>query len=115
MPNRNLIAQFAIAAALAVGGCGPSKPPGAYERGRLVYMTNCIICHNADPSLPGTQGPAIAGSSQALVAARVLHLAYPPGYQPKRRTHAMRAFPHMTPQQIGDLTVFLARRRKPGG
>ncbi|HUY26666.1 MAG TPA: cytochrome c [Candidatus Binataceae bacterium] len=115
MANRNLIGQLAIAAALAVGGCGPSKPPDAYERGRLIYMTKCIICHNADPAVPGTQGPAIAGSSRALVEARVLHLAYPPGYQPKRRTHAMRAFPDITPAQIGDLTAFLAGRRKPGG
>ena len=61
------------------------------ERGRIVYMTNCIICHNPDPNLPGSQGPPIAGSSRELVYDRVMLLKYPPGYTPKRTTHTMRA------------------------
>jgi len=100
-----------IAVALAVAGCGPSKPPTPAQLGRTVYMSNCVVCHNPNPNLAGSQGPAIAGSSRELVEARVLHLAYPPGYTPKRTTHAMRAFPQLK-DQIDNLTAFLAEMKK---
>lgn len=74
-------------------------------------MTNCVVCHNPNPNLPGTQGPPIAGSSEALLEARVLNLSYPPGYVPQRKTHAMRAFP-MLKNHIGDLTAFLAAAKQ---
>ncbi|HYR80369.1 MAG TPA: cytochrome c [Candidatus Dormibacteraeota bacterium] len=92
--------------AIAVSGCGPSKPQTPAEKGRIVYMTNCVVCHNPDPNLPGSQGPPIAGSSRELVADRVLNLKYPPGYTPKRSTHAMRAMPQLA-NQIDNLTAFL--------
>ena len=77
------------------------------QRGRIVYMTNCVVCHNANPNLPGSQGPPIAGSSRELVYDRVMFLKYPPGYAPKRATHAMRALPQLA-NRIDDLTAFLA-------
>jgi mono/diheme cytochrome c family protein len=70
-------------------------------------MTNCVICHNPNPSLPGSQGPAIAASSRELIEARVLHLSYPPGYKPQRTTNAMRALPQLA-GQIDNLAAFLA-------
>jgi len=70
-------------------------------------MTNCVVCHNADPNLPGSQGPPIAGSPRELVYDRVLLLKYPDGYTPKRTTHAMRALPQLK-DRIDDLTAFLA-------
>ncbi len=82
------------------------------QRGRVIYMTNCVVCHNADPNLPGSQGPPIAGSSRELVEARVLHLSYPPGYTPKRKTHAMRAIPTLAPE-IGNITAFLQAAKQP--
>jgi mono/diheme cytochrome c family protein len=69
-------------------------------------MTNCVVCHNPNPNLPGSQGPPIAGSSRELIADRVLHLSYPPGYKPKRSTHAMRAMPFLK-NQIDNLAAFL--------
>ena len=79
----------------------------------MVYMTNCVVCHNPNPNLAGNQGPAIAGSSQALLEARVLHLTYPPGYIPEQKTHAMRAFPQLK-NHIGDLHAFLdAAKQQP--
>ena len=102
-----------VSCAAVLGGC-KSQPMTPLEHGRLLYMTNCVICHNPDPNLAGTQGPPIAGSSRALVEARVLHLAYPPGYAPKRKTHSMRAFPAMTRKQIDDLTAFLDSAATPG-
>jgi len=89
-----------------------SKPPDAVGRGRMVYVANCVVCHNPNPNLPGSQGPPIAGSSEALVEARVLHLSYPPGYTPKRRTHAMRAFPTLAPE-IDNIVAFLQAARRP--
>jgi mono/diheme cytochrome c family protein len=76
------------------------------ERGRIIYMANCAVCHNADPNLLGSEGPPIAGSSREVVEARVLHLSYPPGYTPKRGTHLMRAIPTLAPE-IDNLVAFL--------
>jgi len=80
--------MFAITSSSCGGSAAPMTPA---QRGRIVYMTNCVICHNANPNLPGTQGPPIAGSPRVLVYDRVMFLKYPPGYKPKRTTHAMRA------------------------
>jgi len=96
---------------IAISGCGPSKPQTPAEKGRIVYMTNCVVCHNPDPNLPGSQGPPIAGSSGELIADRVLYLKYPPGYKPKRTTHAMRALPQLA-NQIDNLTAFLEEAAK---
>ncbi len=96
---------------LATGAC-QAKKVTPVERGRIIYNANCVVCHNRDPNLPGSQGPPIAGSSRALVEARVLHLAYPPGYKPKRNTHAMRAIPTIAPE-IDNIVAFLAAAKKP--
>jgi len=76
-------------------------------------MSNCVVCHNADPNLAGSQGPPIAGSSRELVEDRVLHLSYPPGYHPKRTTHAMRALPQLA-GHIDEITAFLAEAAAQG-
>jgi len=80
----------------------PSDPLA--ERGRSVYVQQCIACHNLDPSQPGSLGPAVKGSSRELVEARVLHAAYPPGYTPKRTTTTMVAFPQLS----GDIDALAA-------
>ncbi len=105
-----LIAFGATVAAL--GGCSDSKPLTAADRGQRIYSTNCIICHNPDPTQPGSQGPAIAGSPRDLVEARVVHAGYPPGYTPKRTTHIMPAQPFLA-AKIDDLTAFLAQAAHP--
>lgn len=89
-----------------------AKKVTAVERGRIIYAANCVVCHNIDPNLPDSEGPPIAGSSRALVEARVLHLAYPPGYTPKRRTHLMRAIPTLAPE-IDNLVAFIDAAKKP--
>ncbi len=99
-----IVAASVVTVILA--GCSPSKPQTPAQRGRIVYMTNCVVCHNPNPNLPGSQGPAIAGSARALIEARVLHLSYPPGYTPQRKSHAMRAFPQLA-GEIDNLAAFL--------
>ena len=98
---------LAVLVMLAIAGCGPSKPQTPAQQGRMVYMTNCVVCHNPNPNLAGNLGPAIAGSSRELVEDRVLDLKYPPGYTPKRTTHVMRAIPQLK-DQIDNLMAFLA-------
>src|SRR6202165_1653247 len=96
---------------IAGAGCDPPKPQTPAEKGRIVYMTNCVVCHNSDPNLPGSQGPPIAGLRRELDEDRVLILKYPPVYAPKRTTHAMRAMPQLA-NQIDNLTAFLQEAAK---
>jgi mono/diheme cytochrome c family protein len=100
-----IVAPILAAVAVVATGCHPHVATAA-ERGAVIYRTNCIACHNANPNLPGSLGPAIAGSPPELIAARVMHGAYPVGYEPKRHTHIMRPLPWLGPH-IGDLAAYL--------
>lgn len=65
------------------------------SRGKGVYISNCISCHNPDPSLDGSIGPALAGSSLTLITHRILTRDYPPAYSPKRSSMIMPSFPQL--------------------
>jgi mono/diheme cytochrome c family protein len=87
-----------IAAFLLALGCTkktPSEPRSLVEEGKSVYSTSCTACHNSNPRLDGSVGPAVYGSSSALVEARVMRAQYPAGYTPKRQTHLMVALPYL--------------------
>ena len=75
-------------------------------QGAKVYKSNCTACHNMDPSKKGSLGPAIAGSSEALVEARVVHGTYPPGYTPKSDSRLMVAMPYLA-KDVKALTAYL--------
>ena len=96
-----LIAMLAGAA----GGCGEPASPLA-ERGRQVYLSQCIACHNPDPAQPGAVGPAVKGATKPLLEAKVVQGTYPPGYAPKRPTKVMPPQPGLTPE-IGALAEYL--------
>lgn len=85
----------------------PLTPAQLSERGKVVYQTTCIACHNADPAKDGGVGPAVAGSSRELLEARVIGNSYPPGYTPKRPTKVMPSFPHLA-KDLDALTAYLA-------
>ncbi len=102
---------LALAVVLACGSGCKQRKLTPLERGRLVYNTTCVECHNRDPNLPGVKGPPIAGSSRELIAARILSLSYPPGYKPKRTTHEMRKLPNLKPD-IDNLAMFLQAAAK---
>jgi len=114
MRVRMVGAVLLAVADLSFSACSKSGPLTPAERGRQVYLVNCIQCHNPDPTKPGSQGPDIAGSSRELLGDRVLHLTYPPGYKPKRATHAMIAMPQLAPK-IDDLAAYLAEAGKNQG
>lgn len=91
----------------------PQKPLSALEaRGKAVFMSNCIACHNPNPTIDGSIGPAVAGSSLELVTARVLTRSYPPGYKPKRDTEVMPDFPQLK-DDIPALHAYLNSFNKP--
>jgi mono/diheme cytochrome c family protein len=91
--------------ALTLGACGGDSGESAsasnnpdWQRGRSVYLANCVACHNGDPSKDGPIGPALKGSAPELVKSRVLRTEYPPGYTPKRNTKVMPTFPFLEPE-----------------
>lgn len=79
------------------GNAGSAQENAAQlaEAGRRSYLANCTACHNADPNKDGAIGPAVAGSSEELLRARLADASYPAGYKPKRETKAMAALPHL--------------------
>ena len=101
-----------LALAVGLSACGESEGPatkagdGDPERGRQVYLAQCIACHNTDPSKNGPLGPAIKGSSPGLLEAKLLRGSYPPGYAPKRDTAIMPPQSQMAPY-IPDLAAYL--------
>lgn len=84
----------------------PHAAPGDAEKGRQVYLGQCVACHNRDPGLDGPVGPAIKGSPRDLIEARVLRAEYPAGYKPKRDSKVMPARPDLA-ASVPDLAVFL--------
>jgi mono/diheme cytochrome c family protein len=102
-----------IICALSAYGCSkdsdqaPKSGKGPdWERGRAVFVANCVACHNNDPSKDGPIGPAIKGSPRELIEARVLRNSYPPNYKPKRPTKVMPAFPFLQ-SEIPYLAAYL--------
>ena len=88
--------------AFSLGACSKDSDQGEktakgpdWERGRAVFVANCVACHSIDPSKDGPIGPAIKGSSRELIEARVLSTGYPPNYKPKRPTKVMPQFPFL--------------------
>jgi mono/diheme cytochrome c family protein len=93
-------------ALLVLAGSQAAMAAGNAAKGKQIYMTTCIACHNADPSKPGAIGPEVKGSSKALISARVLTATYPKGYKAKRPTKMMPPMPHLK-ANIDDLAAFL--------
>jgi mono/diheme cytochrome c family protein len=103
-----------VAALILFGfACTPKGPQSATQalvsRGRVVYQSNCIACHNTDPRKPGSLGPEVWGSSLELVESRVMRAEYPAGVTPKRQTHLMVAIPQLK-SDVPALHAFLNSR-----
>lgn len=81
-------------------------PEERIAAGRVTYNANCIACHAMDPTQDGALGPAVAGSSAELIAARILRGEYPTGYTPKRETRVMVPMPHLQ-DKLPELVAYL--------
>ncbi|MBI4628079.1 MAG: cytochrome c [Candidatus Rokubacteria bacterium] len=88
---------LAILATLALAGCEQPQLSPSAERGRQIYLAQCVSCHGPDPAQAGPIGPRITGSSKALLEAKVVSGTYPPGYTPKRPTKVMMPLPALAP------------------
>jgi mono/diheme cytochrome c family protein len=102
----HLLAATAVLA-LACSGAEDRALSDLAREGEKVYQNVCIACHNGNPNLDGVLGPANAGASAELLAAKVLRGGYPPGYAPKRPdSHAMPRFEYLA-DKIPALTAYL--------
>jgi mono/diheme cytochrome c family protein len=114
MKTTGMRAGVAVATALLLAACGeqPAGPRDTVAQGELVYKNVCIACHDADPAKPGALGPAVAGASRELIAARVIHGNYPEGYEPEQGGALMPQFPHLE-GSIDDLAAYLGQLESP--
>lgn len=108
MRRNRLSASLALALALPLAACGGASEEASdpVARGRSVYLSNCVACHNPNPKLVGALGPDLAGSSLELLEAKVLRNEYPPGYTPKRPNQVMVPLPHLE-KDIPALAAYL--------
>ena len=69
------------------------------ERGRTLFMSNCISCHNKDPNIKGAIGPELIDAPLEVMTVKVVTGRYPEvlpaGFVPKRKTKQMRKFPNL--------------------
>ena len=81
------------------------------SRGKGIYLANCIACHNPDPKIDGSIGPAVAFSSLEVLTAKILTRTYPPGYTSKRSSAIMPDFPQLK-EDIPALHAYLNSFKK---
>lgn len=91
----------------ACGKQGSDTADPKAQAGHGLYLANCIACHNTNPALDGSLGPAIKGSSLELLQARVLRGEYPIGYTPKRKTSVMIKLP-LTEENVAAIHAYLS-------
>lgn len=84
-----------------------AKQAALLKRGKIVYMSYCIVCHNINPKMAGGTGPSNWGSSLELVTLKVLHGKYPKGYKPKRKSKLMPQFDDDLEEDIMAIHAFL--------
>jgi mono/diheme cytochrome c family protein len=80
-------------------------------RGKMVYQSHCTSCHHSQPDRNGSLGPAVVGSSQELLRARILEGTYPEGYAPKRKTKIMVPLPSLK-EEIESLALYLNQAKE---
>jgi mono/diheme cytochrome c family protein len=102
---------------LPLAGCNRAQEPSLkaaapltgealVQRGRSIYVANCISCHASDPKKAGSLGPDLFGSSKELLRGRMVLGTYPEGYTPKRKTGVMPKFPFLE-KEIDALHAYL--------
>ncbi len=69
------------------------------DKGKRLYLSNCIQCHNKDPNLKGSLGPEMVDAPLSVMTSKVMTGAYPAvlpaGFVPKRKSKAMKKIPKL--------------------
>ncbi len=71
--------------------------PVDIEKGKTIYLAQCIKCHNKDPNIKGSIGPEMVDAPLEVMQHKVMTGRYPDvlpeGFVPKRKTKQMTKFP----------------------
>jgi mono/diheme cytochrome c family protein len=71
--------------------------PVDIQKGKAIYLSACIKCHNKDPNVKGPIGPEIVDAPLEVMQHKVATGRYPDvlpeGFVPKRKTKQMTKFP----------------------
>jgi mono/diheme cytochrome c family protein len=69
------------------------------DKGRRLYLSNCISCHNRDPNISGSIGPEVIDAPLEVMKHKIMTGTYPAvlpkGFRPKRKTKLMRKIPKL--------------------
>jgi len=64
------------------------------DKGKRLYLSNCIQCHNKDPNVKGSIGPEMVDAPLSVMTSKVMTGLYPvvlpAGFVPKRKSKAMK-------------------------
>ena len=76
-----------------------SADQATLDKGKRLYLSNCIQCHNKDPNLKGSLGPEMVDAPLSVMTSKVMTGAYPAvlpaGFVPKRKSKAMKKIPKL--------------------
>lgn len=71
-----------------------SADQASIDKGKRLYLSNCIQCHNKDPNLKGPIGPEVVDAPLPVMHSKIMTGAYPgvlpAGFVPKRKSKAMK-------------------------
>ena len=71
-----------------------SADQATLDKGKRLYLSNCIQCHNKDPNLKGSIGPEMVDAPLSVMTSKIMTVAYPAvlpaGFVPKRKSKAMK-------------------------
>jgi len=69
------------------------------EKGRKLYVANCLRCHNKDPNIKGSIGPEVVDAPYDVMYSKVMTGKYPDplpkGFIPKRKSRVMQPLPRL--------------------
>lgn len=91
-----------------------SKTPDI-EKGKRLFMANCLQCHNRDPNVRGSIGPEVVDAPLEVMTSKIMTGKYPDklpdGFVPKRKTRAMRPIPKLK-NDIPDIWAYVQSVKK---
>lgn len=95
-----VVAEIAVQEPVAATEAYPMNPVDI-EKGKAIYLSTCIKCHNKDPNVKGAIGPELVDAPLEIMQAKVATGRYPDvlpeGFVPKRKTKQMVKQPQALP------------------